>query len=124
MKKDISIFLGHILETIERIENTLGYADKNKFSDDVDIQDAIIRRLEVIGEAAKNIPESFRNMYPLVQWAKIAGLRDKLIHFYFGVDLEKVWAVVKDDLSPLKKQIKEILAAEEKKKKPADKDES
>ncbi len=117
MKKNAFIFLQHILDAIERIENNLDDVNKENFFDNVDLQDATARRLEVIGEAAKNIPLEFRKDYPNIPWKEIVGMRDRLIHHYFGVNLERVWSTVKDDLPPLKKQIKEILAAEEKKSK-------
>ena len=72
-------------------------------------KDAVIRNLEIIGEAAKNIPESFRIKYSIIEWKKIAGTRDKLSHGYFGVDLSTVWDVIKDDLPELKKNIEKIL---------------
>jgi len=68
-----------------------------------------LRRLEVIGEAVKNLPLDFREKYPNIDWKKIAGLRDVLIHAYFGVSLERIWVIVKDDLPDLKKKIKKIL---------------
>ncbi len=121
MKKDAFVFLQHILGAIERIENNLDDLNKENFSDNVDLQDATVRRLEIIGEAAKNIPFEFRKDYPTIPWKEIVGMRDRLIHHYFGVNLERIWSTVKDDLPPLKKQIKEILAAEEQKSKMAEK---
>ena len=70
---------------------------------------AVIRRLEIMGEAAKNIPEDFRNKYCEVPWKQIAGMRDVLIHGYFGVNLERVWIVVERDLPDLKQKISKIL---------------
>ncbi len=73
-----------------------------------------MRALEIIGEAAKNIPQSFRNKHPDILWKEIAGTRDKLIHLYFGVNLDLIWKVVKEDIPQLKKQIQQILEAEKK----------
>jgi len=64
--------------------------------------------LEIIGEAVKNIPQNFRNAHPNIEWRKIAGLRDVLIHGYFGVDIEKIWEVVKKDIPILKEQVIKI----------------
>jgi len=73
------------------------------------IQDAVIRRLEIIGEAVKNIPFSFRKEYPKIPWKKISGLRDILIHEYFGVDMRLVWRITKKDMPEFKKRISDIL---------------
>ena len=73
------------------------------------MQDAVIRRLEIIGEATKNIPEEFTKKHSEVPWSGIAKMRDKLIHKYFGVDLDLTWDVLKDDLPSLKEKIKKIL---------------
>ena len=107
MKKDSTIFLKHIKENIELIENQI--KTKKIFMKDKDMQDATLRRLEIIGEAVKNLPDSFRNKYPQTPWKAIAGFRDKLIHHYFGVDMEKVWKVLSDDLPKIKKEIDQIL---------------
>ncbi|MEM5810198.1 MAG: DUF86 domain-containing protein [Candidatus Aenigmatarchaeota archaeon] len=109
MKKDIKVFLNHMLESIEKIEEFMKNTTKENFFSSVLLQDAIIRRLEIIGEAVKNIPLEFRKKYKDIPWREIAGMRDKLIHGYFGVDLELVWEVVKRDLPKLKTKIKNIL---------------
>jgi uncharacterized protein with HEPN domain len=72
------------------------------------VQDAVLRRLEIIGEAVKNLDEDFKNRYPEIPWKKIAGLRDVLIHEYFGVSLKRIWRVIKIDLVDLKFKISRI----------------
>ncbi len=109
MKKDTIVFIKHILESIEDIEKFSDGLSNAQFLKDELRQNAIIRKLEITGEAAKNIPTSFRNKYPLIEWKRIAGLRDKLIHNYFGVNLERVWNIIKKDIPDLKKKIKAIL---------------
>jgi uncharacterized protein with HEPN domain len=113
MKKDSLAYIKHIRDAINLVEDFIEDYTKRKFLCDELVQSAVIRQIEIIGEAVKNIPLSFRNKYSKIPWAKVARMRDKLIHQYFGVDLDKVWDVVKDDLPKLKKQIKEILKAEE-----------
>ena len=76
------------------------------------IQNAVIRSIEVIGEAVKNLPKDFKSKYAEIPWNKITGMRDKIIHHYFGVDLETVWKVVKENIPELKNNIKKILKKE------------
>lgn len=112
MKRDIKLFLEDIIEQIELIENSTNKTKKNEFLNNKDIQDATVRRLEIIGEAAKNIPENIRKKYPDIEWKKIAGIRNIIIHAYFELDLDLIWDVIQNKLSGLKKKIKIILEKE------------
>lgn len=109
MKREIRIFIEDIMESIVKIEEYTCGINREKFLQESWIQDAVIRRLEIIGEAVKNIPDDFRNRYPDIPWTQIAGMRDVLIHGYFGVNLERVWIVVEKDLPDLKLKISRIL---------------
>lgn len=108
MKKDPEIFVEHILECIKRIEEYTEGITKDVFFNSTQIQDAIIRRIEIIGEAVKNIPEDMKNRYPDIPWKRIAGMRDILIHEYFGIDLELTWEVAKEEIFELKKKILKV----------------
>ena len=108
-RKNPKIFLEDILESIERIEKYAQGKTEDEFLDNYEKQDAIMKRLEVIGEAVKNIPKEVKNKHPQIQWKEIAGMRDKLIHEYFGVIMERVWDTAKNDVPKLKKQILELL---------------
>ncbi len=112
MKKDPLIFLQHVLDSIGDIEQFSKGLSKKGFLTNNLIQSAIVRKVEVIGEAIKHVPFSFRKKYPEVEWKKIAGTRDKLIHQYFGIDFDLLWDIVKKELPKLKKQVKEIIEKE------------
>ena len=107
MKVD-SVYLHHILDAISKIES---YAEvgKDGFIADSHWQDAIIRNLEIIGEATKRLSDTVKSKNTEIPWKSIAGLRDILIHNYMGVDLETVWSVVEKDLPLFKEQIKNFL---------------
>ena len=107
--KDPQVFLKHILESIGWIEKETEVVSKDEFIKNVPTQDIVIRRLEMIGEAVKNLPGDFKKKCPDVPWQKISGLRDKLIHGYFGIDLELVWEIIKKDLPLFKIQIQHML---------------
>ena len=105
-------FLGDIKEAMDRIGLfTMGLTYR-KFLEDRKTQDAVVRNLEVIGEAAKNLAADFKVKHPEVPWKTLAGLRDKLIHFYFGIDYKIVWDIARKELPKLKRQIKDLLQAE------------
>ena len=112
MKRNPKIFLSHILESISEIEKYLEGISEDEFSRSTQIQDAVVRRLEIIGEASKNIPPSLKEKYPKIPWRKITGMRDVLIHGYFGVNMKLVWDASTQDIMELKKEIKMILKEE------------
>ena len=109
MKPDESIFLLHIRDAFNKIESYLEGVDEAIFKSDTLIQDGVIRQLEIVGEAAKHVSSDTRDRYPNIPWQRMAGMRDKLIHGYFGVDIEKVWLTARDDLPELQIEIQKIL---------------
>lgn len=109
MEHDPKIFLQHILESIKNINEFVEGLSDADFLKDLKTQDAVIRKIEIIGEATKNLPIDFKEKHDDVRWKEIAGMRDVLTHDYFGVDLQAVWNVIINDLPDLKKKIQAIL---------------
>ena len=109
MKED-RVYLAHIRDAIERIESFTS-AGHERFLTDAMVQDAVIRNLEVIGEAVKGLSEDLRLANPDIPWKQIAGMRDVLIHHYFGVKLETVWQVVVEHLPRLGERVRELFDA-------------
>ena len=108
MAKDPIVYLLHINDSIVLIGKYINKINKKEFLSDPILQDAVMRRLEIIGEAVKNLPVSFKSKHKSVPWKKIAGMRDILIHEYFGVDLSVVWTTCKEDLPFLKAALMKI----------------
>ncbi|SRR3989344_5376878 len=104
MEKD-NIYAKHILDAISSIESFIAGKDYKGFSKDQLLQDGTIRKLEVIGEASKSLSSEFKNSIPNLPWKDIAGMRDKLIHDYFSVDLDAVWKAATEDIKQLKNEI-------------------
>jgi uncharacterized protein with HEPN domain len=108
-KKSDQLFLIHILDSIARIELYLNEVDKFIFDKDTLVQDGVIRQLEVIGEAVKNLSDELKDSFPHLPWQDMAGMRDKLIHHYFGVDIDLVWETAHRDLPVLTVEIEKMM---------------
>jgi len=109
LKRDDSAYLKHISDAICAIEEytrAVGYED---FMDNPLIQDGVIRQIEIVGEATKRLSKEIRTKHAEIPWKDIAGMRDKLIHDYFGVDLAAVWDTVKKDMPALKNGLRDII---------------
>lgn len=109
MPRDYRVYLDDILESCMKIRQFTEGMSFQDFERDVKTQDAVIRNFEVIGEAAKRVPEEIRSQYHDIEWAKIIGFRNVLIHEYFGVKLETVWSAIEGKLSDLEEQTKAVL---------------
>ena len=107
MTRDPLLYLEDIIEAIELIENSMNRKSKASFFKNRDLQDAIIRRLEIIGEAIKHLPSGLK-VSRAIPWQDVAGMRDILAHAYFNVTLEQVWIVITEDLSLLKQEVQKI----------------
>jgi uncharacterized protein with HEPN domain len=98
MKRDYTLYIKDMLECIEKIEEFVGNMSYEEFVEDDKTSSAAVRKLEIMGEASKNIPRDIRREYKEIPWSDVAKMRDKIIHFYFGVDYEIVWKVIKERL--------------------------
>lgn len=108
-RHDPRLYLTHILESIELIESYISGIDRRSFVADQEKQDAVVRRIEIMGEAVKNLTTDIRDANPQVPWTRIAGMRDKVIHDYMGVDVELVWTVATTMLDQLGHDVRAIL---------------
>jgi uncharacterized protein with HEPN domain len=107
--REFTDYLRDISDAIEKIEKFTEGMDSEGFAADDKTVYAVTRALEIIGEATKKVPTTIRDRYPQVSWREMAGIRDKLIHEYFGVNLEVIWKTVQEDLPPLKPLIDQML---------------
>ena len=112
MSRGVALLLGEVLEAIDLVEQYTDGLSFAAFSASMEKQDAVVRRLAVIGEAVKGVPDDFRARYPDVPWRDIAGARDILIHEYFRIDLDLAWEMARNDLPALAVRIRAVMRAE------------
>jgi uncharacterized protein with HEPN domain len=107
--RDNLVYLKDILAAIESIESFTTGMTLDAFEGDDKTQSAVIRKFEIMGEAVRHVPEEIRESYPIVPWKEMAGMRDRLIHFYMGVNARLIWKTIQEDLPATKQEIVRIL---------------
>lgn len=107
--RDPKLYLKDILAAMDAIEKFVEEIDFEAFKNDDMKSSAVIRKFEIIGEATKNMPEEIKQKYPAIPWKDMSGMRDRLIHFYFGIKYELVWETIKKEIPKVKALIKKIL---------------
>jgi uncharacterized protein with HEPN domain len=107
-KRDPDLLLEDMLAAVQKIERYIAGMDQEAFLHDEKTLDAVARNLEILGEAAKQLPEDFLAQHPGVPWRQIAGLRNRIVHEYFGLDLELIWQVIRHDLPQLKTWLESV----------------
>jgi uncharacterized protein with HEPN domain len=107
-KRSLSLLIEDILESLDKIGCYTEGLTQDSFERDEKTSDAVVRNLEIIGEAAARLPENFTSLHPEIEWAKIKGLRNRIVHEYFGVDLLIIWQIIEKDLPEFKKSLMAI----------------
>jgi uncharacterized protein with HEPN domain len=107
-KRPIDLLLNDILESIDKVEQYTRGMSFDTFSNDQKSIDAVVRNLEIIGEAANRLPNDFKERHSNVEWHKVVGLRNRIIHEYFGIDLQIIWQIVHADLLELRQTLSRI----------------
>ena len=114
MKRDSKLFVKDIIDAMESIEKFVGDMTLEELESDEKTSSAVIRKFEIIGEAVKYMPNKVKEKYKGIQWKSMAGMRDRLIHAYFGIDYNLVWSAIKNEIPKLKPKLKKVLSSMEK----------
>jgi len=109
MKPDDLLYLQHIVDALNKIESYIQGYNEDTFQQNSLVQDGVLRQIQIIGEAVKRLSPELRKINRMVPWKSIAGMRDKVVHDYLGVDLQLVWETITEDFPVLKTQVTEIL---------------
>lgn len=109
MSRDYRLYLDDIIESCQKIESFTHEMSFEAFAADARTIDAVVRNIEIIGEAVKNVPAEWLEMQPQIEWKKIARLRDIIVHRYFRVELEVVWAIIQERIEELRKAVQSLL---------------
>jgi len=109
MRRDYSLFLKDIIQAMEAIEKFVEGMEFEGLINDDKTSSAVIRKFEILGEAARNIPDWMREKYPIIPWKGMVGMRDRLIHGYFGIDYELVWDAIKVEIPRIKPELERLL---------------
>jgi len=112
-KRPIDLLPNDICQAIDRIEQYIENLSFDAFSEDQKSVDAVVRNLEIIGEAANRLPDELKEKYSEIEWHKVVGLRHRIVHEYFGIDLEIIWQILQKDLPALKQKIIQIISTKE-----------
>ena len=111
-RRPIDLLLSDICQAIDRIEQYIEKLSFEAFSKDQKSVDAVVRNLEIVGEAANHLPDEFKGKYSEIEWHKVVGLRHRIVHEYFGIDLEIIWQILHKDLPELKSKLMQIMDEE------------
>jgi len=111
-KRPVDLLLNYIRQSIDRVEQYIKNLSFDAFSDDQKSVDAVVRNLEIIGEAASRLPDEFKEKYSEIEWYKVVGLRHRIVHEYFGIDLEIIWQILNRDLPELRQKLTQIMGDE------------
>jgi len=114
MKKDDKVYLRHVLDAIAQVEDYLKGTTAKKFLQTRLLQDAVVRQLEIIGEASRYLSNEFHERHPEIPWGQIIGLRNRLIHAYFSINFQTIWEIIEHDLPSLKQNVERLLEEMEK----------
>lgn len=108
MKREYKLFIKDIIESINKIQEYLKGITEEQFKKDIKLQDAVIRRIEIIGEATKNIPTSVKQANKDIPWIQMSNYRNFIIHSYFETSLQRIWGVAKDDIAKIKEALQKV----------------